>query len=40
MNDKLGFIAWNREITRITQIGQKPGLRLRLRSYLRYRFTI
>lgn len=34
---KLGWIAWNREVTRITQIGAKPTFPQRVRAYLRYR---
>ena len=40
MNAKLGWIAWNREVTRITQIGAKPTMRLRVTCYLRYRFLM
>lgn len=34
---KLGFIAWNREITRITRVGARPTIPQRLAAYLRYR---
>ncbi len=37
MNKKLGFIAWNIEITRITRIGAKPTWRQRLTAYRTYR---
>ena len=34
---KLGWIAWNREVTRLTRIGMKPTLLQRIRAYRNYR---
>lgn len=34
---KLGWIAWNREVTRTTRIGARPTFAQRVRAYRRYR---
>jgi hypothetical protein len=34
---KLGFWAWNREVTRVTRIGRRPSVIQRLTAYRTYR---